>query len=261
MEQDDERLLELLANLKVDSMNPDLWMEAASIYIAMGREEHASKAYQVSIKVVDPGKGQPQVLDEIRDLLWGDVVPSEADDRSSDRADVPDHATAEEFVTEGSFLAPQVLVEAAEGVPSSFASAEEALDQLRRELHPRGTVTCPDCNTLLESGDRLCYGCGGEIPEGEGTLEERVTLAQSRLAEDENDPDALFTLAAHLSVSGEHDDALVFLVRLTALNPRYPGLWWVKAKVFLEAGKPEAARASARMAREIWNEGHAARAT
>ncbi len=79
-------------------------------------------------------------------------------------------------------------------------------------------------------------------------------LARARLKEDEDDAGALFTLAAYLAVRGHHEEALEHLIRLTALDPRYPGLWWVKARVFLEAGKTEAARSSVRMALELWTE-------
>ncbi|MFQ5919441.1 MAG: hypothetical protein ACE5I4_05275 [Thermoplasmata archaeon] len=252
----EKQLFELVARLGVNGMNPDLWMEAATIYVAMGKEDRASQAYQAALKVMDP-KGRSPVLDQIRDLLWGDVVPSVEDDRAPLEEDAQDWPQAEDASSEAALLAPQVLLATAEETPSSFGSAEEALDQLRRELDPRETVTCPVCNTLLESGDQLCFGCGHELAEAGGTLEERVGLARSRLTEDQDDPDALFALAAHLSVTGQHDEALVHLVRLTALDPRYPGLWWVKAKVFLDAGKPEAARASARMAQELWNEAQA----
>jgi tetratricopeptide (TPR) repeat protein len=252
-EEYEKQLFELLARLNVNGMNPDLWMEAATIYVALGKENRASQAYQASLRVMDPAKAKSDVLERIRELLWGDVVPA-GGDRFPGSAEGSDRTELDDARREPSILVSQAQLAAAEWAPPSFGSPEEALNQLRRELDPRATVTCPECNTLLESEDRLCYGCGLELSEEGGTLEDRVDVARTRLTEDEDDPDALFAMAAHLSVSGEHEEALEFLVRLTAVDPRYPGLWWVKAKVFLDAGKPDAARASARMAQEIWNE-------
>lgn len=254
-EKTEKELSEILASLKVDRRNPDLWMKAASMYLALGRGLRASKAYTASIKVVDGSKNEESAVARVYELLHGDDVPSPEDEgeprvESALRQDaVPEHIVRETRVP-----SRKPARTAAYESRSSWESEREALEQLRRELSPRVTVTCPECNTLLEVGDAWCHGCGQEVREEGESLEERVGLARARLKEDGDDADALFTLAAHLAVSGQHEEALEHLIRLTALDPRYPGLWWVKARVFLETGKTAAAKASVRMALEIFTE-------
>ncbi len=220
------QLAELLANLKVDPGNPDLWMEAASIYVALGRQHRASKAYRASIEAVNERKNDEEAaLARVHLLLHGDELPS----------------------GEGGETEPQ----------PDLGSDSAVMDQLRQELSPPETTTCSGCNTLLDVGEPWCPGCGQEMKEEGESLEVRVDRARKRLEHHEDDPDALFTLAAHLAVSGQSEEALEALIRLTAVDPRYPGLWWVKARVFLDAGKPQAAQASLWMARHIMiNSGH-----
>ena len=214
------QLAELLANLKVDPGDPDLWMEAATIYVALGRQHRASKAYRASIEAVNERKNDEEAaLARVHRLLHGDDLPSGEDGGAEPQPDL--------------------------------ATDSAVLDQLRQELAPPKTATCPKCNTLLEVGEPWCPGCGQELREEGESLEGRVDRARKSLEQNGDDPDALFTLAAHLAVSGQSEEALETLIRLTAVDPRYPGLWWVKARVFLDAGKPEAAQASLRMARRI----------
>ncbi len=254
----ERQLSELFDRLKTDSGNPDLWMEAATIYMALGKRRRASKAYRASIRVVNERKGEEAILAAVRRLLHGDYVPAlETGDRSPPESAAEDGRTSQLL---------QLLVQETHDDPPGPAPSDspdqnrtvgvdwDPLDQLRKELDPNQTVTCPECNTLLEEGEPWCHGCGLELKEEGESLEGRVDRARKGLERNEDDPDALFTLAAHLAVSGQLEEALEYLIRLTALDPRYPGLWWVKARVFLDAGKPEAARASLSMAREIMTE-------
>ncbi|MEE9591972.1 MAG: tetratricopeptide repeat protein [Thermoplasmata archaeon] len=228
------QLAELLAHLKVEPGNPDLWMEAATIYMALGRRHRASKAYRASVEAVDERKqGEEEALATVHRLLHGDDVPSGEDGSNPE--------SPSQGPRGGSVTAPQ----------QSLEDDSDVVDQLRQELTPHQTVTCPYCNTLMEAEEPWCAGCGRELQASAQTLEERVVHARERLEEDEDDPDALFTVAAHLAVSGQHEEALEYLIRLTALDPRYPGLWWVKARVFLAAGKQAAAEASLSMAYDI----------
>ncbi len=254
----ERQLSELLDRLKTDSGNPDLWMEAATVYVALGRQRRASKAYRASIKVVSERKSEEAILAAVHRLLHGDYVPAlETGDRSP-----PESATGEGTTSQLLQLLVQVTRDGPrESTPPDTPGQEhtvvadwDPLEQLRHELDPHQTMTCPECNTLLEVGEPWCHGCGQELKEEGESLEGRVDRARKSLERNEDDPDALFTLAAHLAVSGQLEEALEFLIRLTALDPRYPGLWWVKARVFLDAGKPEAARASLSMAREIMTE-------
>ena len=246
------QIAELLANLKVDPGNPDLWMEAATIYVALGRRHRASKAYRASIEAVSEQKSEEAALATVHRLLHGDDVPAlETEARSPPESPTGDGRTSHLLVQETRDGPRDSTPLDSPGQHRTVGADWDPLEQLRQELDPRQTMTCPECNTLLEGGEPWCHGCGQELKEEGESLEGRVDRARKSLERNENDPDALFTLAAHLAVSGQLEGALEYLIRLTALEPRYPGLWWVKARVFLDAGKPEAARASLRMAREI----------
>lgn len=125
-----------------------------------------------------------------------------------------------------------------------FKSEAEALEQLRRELSPGRTVLCRHCNTLVEVKERWCYGCGREIQKGVRTLEQRAGHSRARLQRDERDRDALFTLGAYLALQGQEPEALELLNELSKLDPAYPGLWWLKARVFQQMGNEKAAKAA-----------------
>ncbi len=62
-------------------------------------------------------------------------------------------------------------------------------------------------------------------PDTEKVLDER-------LAENDRDPDALFTLAALRTLQGKYDEALEWLDVLEEVDSRYPGIWRLKAKIY-----------------------------
>jgi hypothetical protein len=146
------QLAELLANLKVEPGNPDLWMEAATIYMALGRRQRASKAYRASIEAVGERKqDEEEALATVHRLLHGDDVPSGEDGGNSESPSQGPRGTS---VT---------------ALQRSLEGDSNVVDQLRQELTPHQTVACPDCNTLLEAGEPWCAGCGREL-QGGGTL-------------------------------------------------------------------------------------------
>ncbi len=57
-----------------------------------------------------------------------------------------------------------------------------------------------------------------------------------RIRENLRDADALFAAAAILGALGLWADAIVFLDALGKVNPRYPGLWRFKARLYRELG-------------------------
>lgn len=63
----------------------------------------------------------------------------------------------------------------------------------------------------------------------------------SQVQRDGEERDALFTLGAYLALQGQYEEALEVLNQLSKLDLEYPGLWWVKARVFQQMGKREAA--------------------
>ncbi len=57
-----------------------------------------------------------------------------------------------------------------------------------------------------------------------------------RLQKNPRDPDALFTSAAIAAVLDRNEEAVTALDRLSQVAPHYPGVWWLKARVFHELG-------------------------
>ena len=111
-------------------------------------------------------------------------------------------------------------------------------------------VLCPHCGTLLVDSAVYCYGCGRGLSEG-SDLDERVERAKGALAANEHDRDALFTVGAHLAAAGEAQEAIEILTKLTMLDPNYPGLWWVKARVFEALGNAQASEAAMMRAMQV----------
>lgn len=60
-----------------------------------------------------------------------------------------------------------------------------------------------------------------------------------RLAEDPEDPDALFVRAAMLGTLGNLQGALDTLDILARVEPHYPGLWHFKARLYAELGNAQ----------------------
>jgi tetratricopeptide (TPR) repeat protein len=104
-------------------------------------------------------------------------------------------------------------------------------------------ILCPHCGNQLAETAVYCYGCGRGLTEG-ADLEERVERAKGALAANERDRDALFTIGANLAAAGKAKEAIETLNKLTMVDPHYPGLWWVKARVFEALGNAQAAEAA-----------------
>lgn len=94
---------------------------------------------------------------------------------------------------------------------------------------------CPECGAPLDSPE--CNVCGY------ATEDPRLAIIQAiyedcedRLREDPTDVDALFTKAAALARMRKYEVAVQTLNELTKLEPTYPGLWMLKAKLFDRLG-------------------------
>jgi len=92
-------------------------------------------------------------------------------------------------------------------------------------------------------------------PAEAGTGDERVAslarVADSILAKDPRNLDALFAKAATLAHMGRWEDALSVLNDVTRIEVRYPGVWVLKAKVFERLGKPKMAASCRERAIEL----------
>lgn len=79
-EKCEKELSEILANLKVDRGNPDLWMKAASLYSALGNGRRAFQCTQASLRVTAGRWGEDRVAARVRELLRAEGQPSAEDE-------------------------------------------------------------------------------------------------------------------------------------------------------------------------------------
>ena len=73
-----------------------------------------------------------------------------------------------------------------------------------------------------------------------------VRSALARLREYPDDTDALLVIGSWHLLSGRPEKALEYLNRVTQLEPKYPGVWRVKAKAFDALGDKTNAEACRR---------------
>lgn len=71
-----------------------------------------------------------------------------------------------------------------------------------------------------------------------------LLLVQQRLAENAQDVDALFVLAAIQARDGRVSEGLTILDHVLRLDPGYPGAWMFKATLHRMRGEDEAERSA-----------------
>ena len=74
-----------------------------------------------------------------------------------------------------------------------------------------------------------------------GSVLRYVNACARALEKNPRDPDALFTRAAILATLGQHQDALHTLETLAKIEPQYPAVWRLKARLYKEIGDPKTA--------------------
>ncbi len=75
---------------------------------------------------------------------------------------------------------------------------------------------------------------------------ETSVLVRDALRRDENDPDALFVLAALRAQDGRPDEGLSILDRVLVIDPDYPGAWFFKEKLHRLRGETQQAESAHR---------------
>ncbi len=75
-------------------------------------------------------------------------------------------------------------------------------------------------------------------------------LVSERLAENANDVDALFVLAAMRVQDGRVDEGLAILDHVLELDPKYPGAWRFKATLYRMQGQADAEQSAWRRAED-----------
>ncbi len=76
----------------------------------------------------------------------------------------------------------------------------------------------------------------GPAAEGASVEDAIVKAAAERLRSNPRDWDALAAVGAYLLARGQTDKALDCFHRITRENPKYPGIWGLKAKAFEALG-------------------------
>ncbi|MFQ5919086.1 MAG: tetratricopeptide repeat protein [Thermoplasmata archaeon] len=94
---------------------------------------------------------------------------------------------------------------------------------------------CPKCGAAME--DEACIACGYGSDETR-LRQVRAVLqrCEDRLVDDPSDADALFTKSVAQARLRGYDEAIETLNRLARLDPRYPALWMLKAKIYERVG-------------------------
>lgn len=128
--------------------------------------------------------------------------------------------------------------------PEELDALDVALERLRAVREggvpdrERGEVT-----TTLLRAVAAAAGPDGSDAEGprridpeearrrQAIFQGRIQAMDERLGTDPEDADALFAKATYLALRKEYQGALGILNELTRLSPRYPGVWYLKAKV------------------------------
>lgn len=95
---------------------------------------------------------------------------------------------------------------------------------------------CPQCGTLIEGEE--CLICG-YAPSEEARLQARSILekVEERLKKRPTDLQGLYTKAAALAKMDQYREAIGVLNELTIHDPRYPGIWMLKAKLYDRLGE------------------------
>lgn len=75
-----------------------------------------------------------------------------------------------------------------------------------------------------------------EVRRRQALFENRIQSIDQRLAANPEDADALFAKGTYLAMQRRHLEAVQALDQVTRINPRYPGVWFLKAKVHQTLG-------------------------
>ncbi len=95
---------------------------------------------------------------------------------------------------------------------------------------------CPQCGTLIEGAE--CTLCGYAPGDDQRwKTQEIYQKVDERLRKNPTDLNALYTKAAALARMNDYREAINVLNELTIHDPRYPGMWMLKAKLYDRLGE------------------------
>ncbi|MFQ6107597.1 MAG: ATPase domain-containing protein, partial [Thermoplasmata archaeon] len=113
------------------------------------------------------------------------------------------------------------------------------------------TRKCSYCLETIPSGSQFCENCGmneSTTQIGGMDINRIMRVCDVKLGRNPEDADALFVKGATYEKIGNHSRAIEILNRLTELDPRYPGVWILKAKIHARLGDKENAAKCREMA-------------
>lgn len=117
-------------------------------------------------------------------------------------------------------------------VPREAKDPQVALPAEKGEAGPS---SCPQCGAPLEGSE--CDVCGYMPGDPDlSHIKDILTKTEEKLTATPEDMDALFTKAAAQARLKAYDEALQTLNELTRMDPTYPGMWMLKAKLFDQVG-------------------------
>ncbi len=183
------------------------------------------KAYDVSVLVLDAQLTDENTVEELRGMADG-VVEVE---RVRSREAITWTASIQKEGKEVGRYALKAEPPFLEFVPDVEEAAPPE-GEAEEESQP-----CPQCGTPLEGEE--CNVCGYTEDDSRlWKIKEIYERCEEKLKEDPKDLDALFTKAAALARMKEYDPAIGVLNELTKHDPRYPGIWMLKAKIYDRLG-------------------------
>ncbi|MFQ5553265.1 MAG: tetratricopeptide repeat protein, partial [Thermoplasmata archaeon] len=103
------------------------------------------------------------------------------------------------------------------------------------KAHGPEAAPCPRCGAPIE--DEACVVCGYGTDEARlAQVRAILRRCEDRLTKDASDVDALFTKSVAQARLRNYDEAIETLNQLARLDPRYPALWMLKAKIYERVG-------------------------
>ncbi len=234
--------LERLA--KLNPNYPGLWVLKAKLHARLGQ---ADLAQQSRLRAAQAGPDQAGVSASPCPMCET-LVPDDATkcpncgvefaptSELEDELDELGHAAIQEIVLEE--FKEDIGASPLEETPMPVIPAPRPASPLLAGGRPLGAAQAPERSRPAATDAGV--GPPAESPEARDALRRRVqrvaTGAEERLRLNERDADALFALAATEAILGGAAVAVTLLDRVEAIDPNYPGLWGLKAKLYATLG-------------------------
>ena len=189
----------------------------------------AMQAYDRAIVVLDAELVAPEVLTRLEGMADGvvrlhrersEVGPAWKVSVGTNRTEAKDHYLS---------LKPPFV---------GFTITEEPEAALVSRALPSDGVEasrCLKCGAAME--DEACIACGfGSDETRLKQVRKVLQRCEDRLEADPDDPDALFTKSVVQARLRGYDQAIETLNQLARVDPQYPALWMLKAKIYERVG-------------------------